>query len=374
MKKTSREILGKPEINLIELGEYFYFRRKIVFWSILVMLSLGTARSIFSPKLYEATSIKLSEEETSGQFGLGQLGALAGFSGINFQSPNQTGSISPEMYPEILESKPFLIDLVHEKFYFESQKDSLTLEEYLVEDYSSKPFNIIMGAIMGFPSKIGTLFSSKEPQISPIVQSALEEKGSSSYLRITPEEDLASELLKAHIKIEDEGNMITLSTKMPEPLIAAELNNIIFEKIVKYVTDYKTRKLRINLEFIEERTKEAEDKFINAQIALASFRDSNQGIISQRARSREEQLLAEFNIAFNLYNSMMQELETSRIQLKKETPVFSEFASPIVPNNPTQTPYWKSFIIFTFLGVIVGVGIIIFQMAREYFKPLFKTA
>ena len=374
MKKNSREIFAKKEINLVELGAYFVYRKKIILWSIAVMVFLGSVRYFFATDMYEAVSVKLTEEENKGQFGLGQLGTLAGISGLNFQSPNNSSSISPEMYPEILESKPFLVDLVHEKFYFETFQDSLSLQEYLVEDYQSKPMNLIIGAIIGFPSKIASIFSSEEAPISPIVQSALEEKGKPSYLRITPEEDLASDLLKGLIKIEDEGTMITLSTKMPEALIAAQLNNIIFEKIVKYVTDYKTRKLRINLSFIEERAKEAETNFIQSQMALAAFRDSNQGIISQRARSREEQLQAEFNIAFNLYNSMMQELETSRIQLKKETPVFSEFASPIVPNNPINTPYWKTFIIFTFLGIIVGMGIVIFIMAKEYFMPLLKNA
>jgi len=352
----------------MELVHYFFERRRIFYGSILVLVLLGSIRFFTAPTTYEAVATRLAEEEPGNQSGLSQLSSLAGLSGFNFPSANGSSSISPEMYPEIIASKPFLVELVHQKFYFETKKDTLSIEEYLVEEYQSRPFNVIFGTITGLPSTIGSLFSNKETAVSPIVQSAMEEKGKSKFLRITGEEDLASELLKGLIKIEDEGTMITLSVKMPEALIAAELNNIIFEKIVKYVTDYKTRKLRINLEFVEERVKEAENNFVKSQMALASFRDSNQGIISQRAKTREEQLQAEFNIAYNVYNSMMQELETSRIQLKKETPIFSEFAAPIVPNNPANSPFWKTLIIFSFLGILVGFGIVIFLMAKEYFS------
>jgi uncharacterized protein involved in exopolysaccharide biosynthesis len=373
MKKNSRDIFNKKDINLTELFQYFFERRRIFYWSILVMVVLGSIRFISAPKTYEAVATMLAEEEPGSQSGLSQLSSLAGLSGFNFPSTNNSSSISPEMYPEIIGSKPFLVELVHEKFYFETEKDTLSIEEYLVEDYTSKPFNVIFGAITGFPSTIASLFSSNEPAISPVVQAALEEEGKPKFLRITSEEDLASELLKGLIKIEEEGTMITLSVKMPEALIAAEMNSIIFEKVVKYVTDYKTRKLRINLTFIEERAEEAEANFVKAQMALASFRDSNQGIISQRAKTREEQLQAEFNIAYNLYNSMMQELETSRIQLKKETPIFSEFAAPIVPNNPANSPFWKTLIIFSFLGILAGFGIVVLLMAKEYFSPVAKS-
>ena len=367
MKKSSKDIFNKKEINLKELVDYVIERRTIFYWSIAILVLIGSIRFMTAPTIYESVATKLTEVEPGNQSGLSQLSSLANLSGINLPIAGASSSISPEMYPEIIESKPFLIELVHEKFYFQTKKDSLLLQDYLVEEYSSRPFNVVFGTISSLPSRFISLFTSDQPDAAISVESTPKEDGESNYLIFSNEEDLASELLKGALKIEDEGNLITLSVKMPEALIAAELNNIIFEKIVKYVTDYKTRKLRINLLFIEERTKESEENFIKSQLKLASFRDNNQGIISQRVRSTEEQLQAEFNIAYNVYNSMMQELETSKIQLKKETPIFSEFAAAIVPNNPVNTSYIKTFIIFSFMGIMVGFGIITLLMVKEYF-------
>lgn len=367
MKLNSKDIFNKKDINLKELIEYFIERKRVFLISILIMVVIGIIRYLTSPITYESVATKLTEMDSGSQLGLSQLSTMASLSGINLPLANSNSSLSPEMYPEIISSKPFLIELVNEKFYFQTINDTLILKDYLVEEYSNQPFNVIFGGISSLPSRLASLFVRDVPQVSPVIGSSLEEKGKSKFLIFTNEEDLASDLLKASIKIDTEGTMISLSVKMPEAHIAAELNVIIFEKIVKYVTDYKTRKLRTNLEFVEERTKESELNFIKSQMALASFRDNNQGIISQRARTREEQLQAEFNIAYNLYNSMMQELETSRIQLKKETPIFSEFAAPILPNNPVNTSFFKTIIIFSFLGVILGFGIVIFIMVKEYF-------
>jgi uncharacterized protein involved in exopolysaccharide biosynthesis len=368
VKKSAKEILNKKEVSLSELLNYFWERKKVFLLSIVVMVFLGSIKYFATPSSYESVATKIVEMENANPNSFGQLGSLSAFSGLNFGASSSISGISHEMYPEIIASKPFLVELVNEKFYFESKGDSLLLKDYLIEDYSSKPLNIILGGIASIPSRVASIFVDNNPVVSPVVQSALLDQGSPKYLILTNEEDLASELLKNRIKIEEEGTMITLSVQMPEPYVAAELNHIIFDKIVKYVTDYKTKKMRISLGFVEERAIEAEENFIRSQLALASFRDTNQGIISQRARSREEQLQAEFNIAFNLYNTMTQELENSKIQLKKETPVFSNFAAPLVPNNPVNGTFFRTFILFGFLGILVGFGMVIFGMVREFFS------
>lgn len=368
MKKSAKEIFNKPELSLVELISYFWDRRKVLFVSIVILVIIGAVRFSFTPDTYESVSVKLVEIDDQSQSAFGRLGSLVSLPGINFGSSAASGGISSDMYPEIISSKPFLIELVNEKFYFQSQQDSVLLKDYLIEDYSSKPMNFLFGFVSSIPNRVFSFFSDKETVVSPVVMSALEENGvSQKFLLFSNEEDLSSELLKSRIKVEEEGKMITLSVKMPESLVAAELNNVIFEKIVKYVTDYKTKKMRSNLEFVEERALEAKSNFIKSQMALASFRDSNQGIISQRIRSREQQLEAEYNIAFNLYNTLNQELETSRIQLKKDTPIFSDFAPALVPNSPINMSFFKTLIIFAFLGILVGFGVIIFIMAKDYF-------
>ncbi len=78
--------------------------------------------------------------------------------------------------------------------------------------------------------------------------------------------------LASRIEIEGEGRMIVLNVKMPEPYFSAQLNTIVFEKIIDYVIAYQTDKQRDNLRFVKERCVEAEEKFKKTQLRLAVFK------------------------------------------------------------------------------------------------------
>ena len=71
--------------------------------------------------------------------------------------------------------------------------------------------------------------------------------------------------------------------------------------------------------------------------------------------TKEEQLQFEFNISFNIYNTLKQELEQATIQLKRETPVFTVMEKASIPLGPSK-PNKPLIIVFSmFLGFFVGV-------------------
>jgi len=84
--------------------------------------------------------------------------------------------------------------------------------------------------------------------------------------------------------------------------------------------------------------------------------------VSRRAMTKEEQLQFEFNIAFNIYNSMEQELEQAKIQLKKDTPIFTIMEKASIPLGPSK-PNKPLIIIFSlFLGFFVGILFSIYRI------------
>lgn len=368
MKKNIKEVLQNEEISLSDLFQLFYEKRKIIFVTVFAVVLLGLLKSCTSPTEYESIAIKLSEAKTD-QNEMGQLGGLAGLAGINLSSVgggNNITTFSPDLYPKLLASKPFLLDLINEEFFFVSMNKKMTLKDYYLDE---RPGDIVTKGfefIIGIPYLIISIFDS-EPEFSAELGEN-KEPSSENYLKITPEEDYVIAKIKEKIKIESEERIITLSVRMPEPMIAAEFNNIVFDKILDYVSSYKIGKQKNSLVFIEESTKEAEEKFKKAQINLASFRDSNQGIISQRARTKEEQLEAEFNLSFEIYSTLKQELENSKIELKRETPIFTTFEEAIIPNGPSNSSPIKIILISMFGGLFLGVMIIMGILFRDFIK------
>jgi len=368
MQKGIREVLAKEEISLTELFQLFYQKRNIIYISMVVILFLGMVKSCTSPDEYESIAIKLSEAEKN-ENGLGNLGSLAGFAGMNLSSmngANTASTFSPEMYPKLLSSKHFLVGLINQEFYFSQLNETLTLRDYYLKERPADILTKTFEFIRGIPYLIGSLF---EKPISPTgIEAKKDVPEEDRYLHISPQDGYVINQLDGKIKIEIDGRLIKLSVRMPEPLIAAELNTIVFDKILDYVTSYKIEKQKINLTFIGESAVEAEENFKKAQLNLASFRDTNQGIISQRARTKEEQLQAEFNLSFQLYSTLKQELENSRIELKRETPVFSSFQNAIVPNATGNTTLLKIMLFSLAAGFFLGIFLIMIFLIRDFIK------
>jgi len=367
--KSIREVLQKEEIKVSDLVTLLWEKKRVFYGVLLVTVFLGMVKFFSTPKFYESTAIMLSEVQDE-RAQMGQLGAFAGLAGINLSSAsgNQMfNTLPPELYPKLIESKPFLLDLIYKEFYFSSKGKSMTVKDYYLEERPNDILSKFWDAMIGLPYVVISWFQS-EPGQDTTVNQKDGESAENPYLVLTSDENYVIEELKKNIKIENKDRMISLSVKMPEPLIAAEFNRLVFEKILEFVRDYKTEKKKTNLEFIQERANEAEQNFKSAQIRLASFRDANQGIISQKARTREEQLEAEFNLSFQLFSTLKQELENSKIELKKETPIFTPFEKAIVPNAPSNPSPLKIFIICVFIGSLLGLIISVILLGRDYLR------
>lgn len=329
-------------------------------------LLLGALIAFTTPKEYQSSSYILLESEGSGSQ-LGQMGALAGLAGINMsQLQSNQMALTSEIFPDVIHSRDFLREISKEKFKFESKSgQELSLEEYYFEEQPSNVVKKTLNFIINLPAMIVGWFANPDPLPSNLAESMEKQE---DYLSLNSQELYAVGELKKRILIEQKGKLIRLNVSLPEPLIAAQVNAMVLDRLIAYVTEYKVGRQRRNIEFIEERVLETEKKFNEAQMRLASFRDSNQGLISQRARTKEEQLEFEFNIAYNVYNSLKQELEQSAIQLKKETPIFTVLEKAAIPLGSSK-PNKPLILIFSiFLGLFVGVMVNLYKVLEENTK------
>lgn len=328
---------------------------------------LGVLIAFTTPKEYQSSSYILLESDGPSS-SLGQMGALAGLAGINMgQLQSNEMALTSEIFPDVIHSRDFLREISEEEFKFESKAGQVqSLGKYYFQE---KPSNIVkktLNFIINFPARVSGWFAKPDPIPSNLAEAVEIQE---DYLSLTSQELFAIGELKKRILIEQKGKMIRLNVSMPEPLIAAQVNSMVLERLIAYVTEYKVGRQRRNIEFIEERVLETEQKFNDAQMKLASFRDSNQGLVSQRARTREEQLQFEFNIAYNVYNSLKQELEQAAIQLKKETPIFTVLEKAAIPLGPSK-PNKPLILIFSiFLGLSFGVLFNLYKILVRNINP-----
>lgn len=368
MNKSVKEVFAKDQVRIADIFYLLVERKKTIGLFILCMFSLGLIYHFFSTKEYESSSSKLSEiKDGSNMGGISQLSGLAGIAGVSFSggAGEFDPTFPPELYPRLVYSPEFLMSILDEELFFQNIGKRTTLRKYLI---SERPRNFLGRIKDRITEAIRNAASTVSPSQINISSKTTSSEGikHQKFIYLSPQDQGLIGFLSKKISIEIDGKVINLSVKISDPNAAAELNGLLFNKIIEFVKNYRTEKQRVNLSFVEARTKEAEDNFIKAQVRLASYRDTNQGLISQQARSKEEQLQAEFSLAFNLYNGMKQELESAKLKLNNNTPIFTSFIEPSFPNRPSNLSLVSMIILSVFLGAFIGVLFVGLKLFIEY--------
>ncbi len=100
------------------------------------------------------------------------------------------------------------------------------------------------------------------------------------------------------------------------------------------------------------------EEFEQIQTKLAYFRDRNQNIASAAAQNQLQSLEAEYNFAFNIYTELAKQVEQARLQVAKDTPIFSVIQPVYIPTEKSAPKRPLIILIFTILGFVFSLGYI----------------
>jgi uncharacterized protein involved in exopolysaccharide biosynthesis len=159
--------------------------------------------------------------------------------------------------------------------------------------------------------------------------------------------------------LEEKKGYITITTNMGEPLAAAQLCQITFDLLGKYVTEFKIDKAKAQMEFIQSRYNEKKAEYEEKQLALATFQDANRVISSAKARTELERLTSEYNMANAMYTEMAKQLLQADIQVKEDTPVLTAVKPVVIPYKKSEPHRPQIIIISMIIGLIIGCGFVI---------------
>lgn len=367
-----KKVFEADEVSIKELFLVFWQKKNVVFILGIIFFILGLISVFTTPDSYEATSVIISESNGGQKQNPVGIPGYSGFSGLLGQNGvGETGKTAdfsnPEMYPKIVSSDPFLQEILEKKFYFKSVGDSLTIYDFFV-DYDN------LNALQKLQN--GILFIVKTPSrwLSPRKNRGDSTKtihdgtdSESIIVRMSNAEKKVIEILRGRIEVSTDGVFINVRTEMPEGLLAAQFNEYIFNKLIEYATVLQTAKDERDLQTLEERTDKARSSFEGKQTDYANFQDQNKGVISVLAKVKEQQLKYDYEIAFNIYNSLAVQLENKKFEVGQNKPLFSVFSPIYVPNKPNSTSF-RSIILYTFFGLFIGFALIFALLVKEVLR------
>lgn len=342
----------EDEIDLLELAKTVWKKRRQVISITLVFMLIGLAVALLSPKEFTASSTFIPQTSESGKGG-GSLGGLASLAGINLGGISGGSEIPPALYPKFVSSVQFRKALLTAPIKVEGSNETVSYAKYYEEIAQPGLLANIKKYTLGLPGVLIKAIKGKKDET--IVQT---EEG--DLIKLSEEEVGHFERLDGQLAVtpnEKEG-FVSLSFVMPEPLMAAQMAKFAQELLQNEVIAYKISNAKEQLTFTEERFLEKKAEFDQIQARLANFRDRNQNISSATAMNQMERLEAEYNFAFSIYTELAKQLEQAKLQVSKDTPIFSVIEPVTIPSEKSAPKRPLILVIFTILGLILALAYI----------------
>jgi LPS O-antigen subunit length determinant protein (WzzB/FepE family) len=361
MTKENKNItpIEDDSIDIVSLLKDFWVARKTILKITLAFTFLGLFVAVFSENEFTAATTFVPSAQGS-SVGGGSLGSLASLAGINIGGGVNSEEISPELYPQIVSSIPFQLELLNTPLTIEGQAGPVSYSDYYENIYSPGLLSNVIKYTVGLPGVLIALVSSVPENLEA---SAGVKEG--QLIAISEEEYELIELLEGQISLAvnaDEG-FISISATLPEAIASAQLALKAQHLLQDYALKFKTQKSIYQLQYIEERYAEKEKAFNTIKISLARFQDHNTGINTALGRTKLLQLQAEYDLAFTVYSELAKQLETQLLQVKKDTPLFTVLKPVTIPNEKSAPSRAFILVVCLFLGFVVSVG---FVLGRKY--------
>ena len=353
------------EIDLIDIAKKIWSGRRIIIKSMIGFFILGILIIIFSPKEYKSGITLVVETSTSGSGMSSLLQQFGGLAGINLNNTSNKEALAPDLYPEVIKSTPFLLEILKQKVVESKYDSSITVEQYIERYIKPSVSSLIIGNTVGLPGKIITWIRGnrkRDKEEFPALLNDSLNKFEYNPLKISTKHLENSKFLASRIFTEQDfnkSNKFLIQVEIQDPSVSAQLTSLIVKNLTKYIIEYRTKKAKSDMQFINERTLEAENKYYEAQKLIAQHKDRNKNVILSSVQVEEDRLQSEFDLAFSVYSALAKQLEQAKIKVQEETPVFNVIDPVQVPLNKSRPKTNITIIAALLLGCIVGMLIVI---------------
>lgn len=356
---TQEKRTEEQEIDLLELARKLWKKRKVFYKAVGIAVVAGLIVAFSIPKTYSVTVTLAPEAGKSGSSGLAGAAAMLGLG--NMTVGNETDALNITLFPDILASNPFALELYNMPVMPEEAEQPLPLNEYMEEQ--RQPW---WGYVLGLPGKViggvMALFSEEENGEKPLDSFRLTKK-EAARLKGIKEAMVAT--------VDKKTGITTVTVTLQDPVVAACVADSVVRKLQDYVTDYRTRKAIEDCAYWEKLYKERQQEYYDAQQRYAAYMDENKSLYTQKSKMEAERLQNEMSLAYQVYNQMAQQLQLARGKVQEAKPVFAVVEPATVPLKAAGPRKAMILIGFVFLAIVGTAGWVLF--GEDLWRQLRKS-
>lgn len=350
MNEENKNIIEEEESS-IDFGKLFQdiIKHKYLYLKVLpVTFIMAAVIALSMPNYYDCT-VKLSPE-LSGSKSASGLASLASSFGVNLGSAmgNSTEALFPTLYPDLMNSVDFKTSLFPVPVTIEGDKEkgeadrTMSYYDYLKDEQKVPWWSAAMKSVF-------SLFGNKE-----------EKKEALDPFRLTEEQANIVKAIdqKVVCDVDKKTMVITISVTDQDPVICANMADTVKTRLQKFITDYRTNKARVDLEYNKKLYQETKTRYEKARQKYAEFADANQDIILQTVRQKQTDLENEMQLQYNIYQQVAAQLQQAEAKVQEETPAFTTLQSATVPVKKTGPKRAQLCLIFLFLAFLATTAYI----------------
>jgi LPS O-antigen subunit length determinant protein (WzzB/FepE family) len=335
------------EIDLLSLINKLLKQRTFIIKISTLCMFTGMFISFLMPNKFSAGSTFVpmlsSDSKSSG------LSGLASLAGIDIGGAMASNDIAPNLYPEITASIPFKRELSLVKVPYQGRL--ITFKEYT----SSNNIGILSDLkkyTLGLP---GLILSYLFPKSSIVV---FDTKLKDKLLLITEEDYLfynsIDQLISINVDLKE--GFIELNVELDDPVIAAIIAQNAQEILQKKVIEFKVKHAKEVLQYNKEQYKIKKAALYAAQDRLNGFKDNAIFFNPTALQTQTSRLESEYTTANMVFLEVAKQLEQSKLQVSKDTPIFSVLKPVVVPNEKSGPKRLMIIVIWSFIGFIIASG------------------
>ena len=327
-------------------------KHKSLYYKVLPIVFVVACIYMLAIPNYYTVTVKLSPELSSSSSKKSSLANLASTFGVNLGTgvTSSTEALFPTLYPDLMNSVGFKTSLFPVLVHKIDSTRTMTYYDYLKNEQQVPWWNSAVGGVF---KAIGSLFGKEEEVIPSKIDP----------FRLTKEQtDIvknASELIVCDV--DKKTMVITITVTDQDPWIAATMADSVKTRLQKFITDYRTQKARVDLEFQKKLYAEAKRDYDRAAARFSGYSDSNQRTFLQRVNTQKDKYQNEMLLQQQAYAQVAAQLKAAEAKVQEDTPAFTTLQSATVPVKKTGPARSKSVLVVLFLAFMVVTTYVLYK-------------
>lgn len=309
-------------IDVVLILKKIVENRRKFYWTIPIVFVVSSLIILCVPRTY-STSTKLAPELDNSKGG-GLVSSLASSFGLNMDAMQTSDAITPLLYPDLMEDNKFVISLFDIDVVSADGEIRTTYYDYL-RNYTEVPWwSKVIGSVLG-------IFKMRANDEGVLGQ------GEQDPYNMSKEDDDIASLVRGSvaINVDKKTGVIEIAATAQDKLICKTVADSTRSLLQRYITEYRTNKARVDVEYYQKLAVEAKEDYEQARQAYGNYSDTNTDAVLASVKSKRDDLENEMQLKYNAYSMMVTQLQDAKARVQERTPAFTILKGASVPIKPS---------------------------------------